>query len=238
MPDPRRTIMFLAFWEDLTPRRDRRHHRPAARHGQEPRAPWPDRAPPHARGGAPWLTLTSTSWPRSSSTPPTQPDACASHVDVLLRRARDQLDSLVAVRRAAWRRAARRCARRPAATHVWPRRPPTRGRRSSRRVPCRGPADARHAARRGAASRSGRPASRPASPWWPASASGGSPSPSRSRPVTPDPGTVRRGHRPHRPRQRRPARRRERGQRTDDMVTLRVQRQRARRRCRASTRSG
>ena len=60
------------------PRRDRRHRRPAARHRQEPRPSRPGQAPPTARGGAPWLTLTSTTSPSWCSPPTTAPTRCAA----------------------------------------------------------------------------------------------------------------------------------------------------------------
>ena len=53
LPDPRRTIVLLAFWEGLSHAEIADTDRPAARHRQEPRPPRTGQAPPTARGGAP-----------------------------------------------------------------------------------------------------------------------------------------------------------------------------------------
>ena len=53
LPDPAPHHHVPRLLGGTQPRRDRREGRPAARHREEPRPPWPDEAPPAARGGAP-----------------------------------------------------------------------------------------------------------------------------------------------------------------------------------------
>ena len=108
-------------------------HRAAARHRQEPRPPWSHRAPPAAGGGAPWHTLTSTSCPRSPSTPPTGATTVHQHV-ASCASCTDLLDSLIAVRGLAGAEPLVDRTGRPARNACCRRRCPTRSRTDRRLV--------------------------------------------------------------------------------------------------------